>query len=288
MKLISYDHKGQRGFGAVTPDGIVELADKMSLRGEGVRGLLSAGRLPEAEALVRESDASLALDEVTLALPVPDPVKIFCIGVNYMNRNEEYKDDTAAPSNPSVFVRNPLSFVAQGEALEIPPESEQLDYEGEIVLVIGKAGRRIPQAEAHTHIAGLTIMNEGSIRDWLRHSKFNVTQGKNFDRSGAMGPWIETDLSKIDLTDMKIETRVNGELRQQDSTASMAFPFARLIEYLSTFATLLPGDIIATGTPTGAGARFDPPRWLREGDRVEVTVEGVGTLSNPVRKEMPG
>lgn len=285
MKLITYHHQGQQGFGAVTPEGIVELADAMDLRRDGVRGLLSEGRLAEAETLSKSNKATLQLEEVTLALPVPDPIKIFCIGVNYMNRNEEYKDNTAAPTNPSVFMRNPLSFVAQGEAMEIPPESEQLDYEGEIVLVIGKAGRRIPQAEALTHIAGLTIMNEGSVRDWLRHSKFNVTQGKNFDRSGAIGPWIETDLSGIDLTDMKIETRVNGELRQQDSTASMAFPFARLIEYLSTFATLLPGDLIATGTPTGAGARFDPPKWLREGDRVEVTVEGVGTLTNSVRKE---
>ena len=287
MKLITYQHMGQQGFGAVTPKGIIELADKMNLRREGVRGLLGEGRLSEAIELAKTREATLSLEEVTLALPVPDPIKIFCIGVNYMNRNEEYKDNTAAPTNPSVFMRNPLSFVAEDEDLEIPPESEQLDYEGEIVLVIGKAGRRIPQSDAHAHIAGLTIMNEGSVRDWLRHSKFNVTQGKNFDRSGAIGPWIETDLSGIDLTDMKIETRVNGELRQQDSTASMAFPFARLIEYLSTFATLLPGDLIATGTPTGAGARFDPPKWLRAGDRIEITVEGVGTLSNGVKKEEP-
>lgn len=287
MKLITYQHMGQQGFGAVTPKGIIELADKMNLRREGVRGLLGEGRLSEAIELAKTRETTLSLEEVTLALPVPDPIKIFCIGVNYMNRNEEYKDNTAAPTNPSVFMRNPLSFVAQGADLEIPTESEQLDYEGEIVLVIGKAGRRIPQSDAHAHIAGLTIMNEGSVRDWLRHSKFNVTQGKNFDRSGAIGPWIETDLSGIDLTDMKIETRVNGELRQQDSTASMAFPFARLIEYLSTFATLLPGDLIATGTPTGAGARFDPPKWLRAGDRIEITVEGVGTLSNGVKKEEP-
>ncbi|WP_282605348.1 fumarylacetoacetate hydrolase family protein [Pelagibius sp. Alg239-R121] len=285
MKLITYHRQGQQGFGAVTADGIVELADKMNLRHQGVRGLLSEGRLAEAEALARDNEATLTLEDVTLALPVPDPIKIFCIGVNYMNRNDEYRDNSAAPTNPSVFMRNPMSFVAQGEALEIPPESEQLDYEGEIVLVIGKQGRRIPQADALSHIAGLTIMNEGSVRDWLRHSKFNVTQGKNFDRSGAIGPWIETDLSAIDLTDIKIQTTVNGELRQQDTTASMAFPIARLIEYLSTFATLLPGDLIATGTPTGAGARFDPPKWLREGDVVEVTVGGVGSLSNPVRKE---
>ncbi|MFT5638937.1 MAG: 2-keto-4-pentenoate hydratase/2-oxohepta-3-ene-1,7-dioic acid hydratase in catechol pathway, partial [Paracoccaceae bacterium] len=186
---------------------------------------------------------------------------------------------------PSVFVRNPRSFVAHGQALEIPPESEQLDYEGEIVLVIGKEGRRIKQAEAMDHVAGLTVMNEGSIRDWIRHGKFNVTPGKNWDKSGGIGPWIETDLSGIDVNDMRVETHVNGELRQSDTTASMAFPFARIIEYLSTFGTLEPGDLIATGTPTGAGARFDPPIWLREGDEVAVTVEGVGILKNSIRKE---
>ena len=128
-------------------------------------------------------------------------------------------------------------------------------------------------------------MNEGSVRDWLRHGKFNVTQGKNFDRSGGLGPWIETDLSGLDLADMTVETRVNGELRQRDTTANMAFPFARIVEYVSSFMTLLPGDLIATGTPTGAGARFDPPRWLVPGDVVEVQVEGIGTLCNTVEDE---
>ena len=125
------------------------------------------------------------------------------------------------------------------------------------------------------------------MRDWLRHGKFNVTQGKNFDRSGGLGPWIETDLSGLDLTDMAVETRVNGEVRQRDTTANMAFPFARIVEYVSSFTTLMPGDLIATGTPTGAGARFDPPRWLKPGDVVEVEVEGVGTLRNTVEDE-PG
>ena len=202
-----------------------------------------------------------------------------------MNRNAEYQDGSKAPEYPSLFMRTPMSFSAHNEDIYIPPESEQFDYEGEIVLVIGQGGRRISQAEAHRHIAGLTIMNEGSVRDWLRHAKFNVTQGKNFDRSGGLGPWIQTDLSAIDLTDMTIETLVNGEVRQSDTTASMAFPFARIIEYVSTFATLSPGDIIATGTPTGAGARFDPPRWLVPGDKVEVIVEGVGSLVNQVAAE---
>lgn len=248
-----------------------------------VRTLIQHDLGPAERAAIGEAD--FRLDEVSLALPVPDPSKILCVGVNYMNRNAEYKDGSEAPKNPSLFMRSALSFAPHGAPILRPPESEQFDYEGEIVLVIGRPGRRIAQADAMHHVAGLTIMNEGSVRDWLRHAKFNVTQGKNFDRSGGLGPWIETDLSEIDVTDMTVTTRINGEQRQHDSTASMAFPFARIIEYISTFATLLPGDLIATGTPTGAGARFDPPKWLVPGDIVEVEVEGVGTLKNIVEDE---
>jgi 5-carboxymethyl-2-hydroxymuconate isomerase len=278
MKLITFNNSR---VGAVVDDGVFDLTSRI---GASDMKALLAGDLAKARAaLTAAPDHKLA--DVSLGLPVPDPTRIYCIGVNYMNRNEEYKDGSAAPQYPSVFVRNPRSFVPHGQALEIPPESEQLDYEGEIVLVIGKPGRRIKQANARDHVAGLTIMNEGTIRDWVRHGKFNVTPGKNWDKSGGIGPWIETDLTGVDVTDMTVETRVNGDLRQSDTTASMAFPFARILEYLSTFGTLEPGDLIATGTPTGAGARFDPPVWLQEGDVVEVSVQGVGTLSNSVRKE---
>lgn len=230
-------------------------------------------------------EADFTTDQIALELPLPDPSKIICVGVNYMNRNAEYQDGSDAPKYPSLFMRSPLSFSPHGAPIWRPPESEQFDYEGEIVLVIGRRGRRISQDDAMGHVAGLTIMNEGSVRDWLRHAKFNVTQGKNFDRSGGLGPWIETDLSGIDVTDMTVTTRVNGERRQHDTTASMAFPFTRIIEYISTFATLIPGDLIATGTPVGAGARFDPPKWLVPGDVVEVAVQGVGLLSNTVEDE---
>lgn len=285
MKLVSYHSSQQDGvrLGAVREDGLVDLTDPLGgLRS--VRQLLGEDRLAEADALSDSGEARLVSD-FRLDLPITDPGRIFCIGVNYMNRNEEYKDGSQAPGNPSIFVRGPLSFVPHNRPLVVPLESEQLDYEGEIVLVIGKPGRRIPRETAMSHVCGLTIMNEGTIRDWVRHAKFNVTQGKNFDRTGGLGPWIETDLSGLNVTDMQIETRVNGEVRQNDTTASMAFPFDKIINYVSTFTTLQPGDIIATGTPTGAGARMDPPQWLKEGDVVEVTVEGVGTLTNPVIAE---
>ncbi|MEM8749506.1 MAG: fumarylacetoacetate hydrolase family protein [Pseudomonadota bacterium] len=284
MRLVSYRCSTLPGLrlGAFEDGGVHDLTEALGTGS--ARELLNAGRLAEAENLF-ESGGLQAVSDFQLDLPVPDPGRIFCIGVNYMNRNEEYKDGTEAPKNPSIFMRGPLSFVPHGRPLVIPPESEQLDYEGEIVLVIGRPGRRITQKKAMDHIAGLTIMNEGTIRDWVRHAKFNVTQGKNFDRTGGLGPWVQTDLSGIDVRNMEIETRVNGEVRQSDTTASMAFPFARIIEYVSTFTTLQAGDLIATGTPTGAGARFDPPIWLKPGDTVEVSVEGVGTLSNSVIPE---
>ena len=277
MKLITFNNTR---IGVADGDNVYDLTTRLGL--SDMRDVL-ANPAAAAPALNGPPDALLA--DVQLELPITNPPRIFCIGVNYMNRNEEYRDGTEAPKNPSVFMRGPRSFAPDGGDMLIPPESEQLDYEGEIVLVIGTAGRRIPESAAMDHVAGLSVMNEGTIRDWVRHAKFNVTQGKNWDASGGFGPWIETDLTGIDVTDMRVETRVNGEVRQSDTTASMAFPFARIVAYLSTFTTLETGDVIATGTPTGAGARFDPPIWLKEGDVVEVTVEGIGTLTNTIARE---
>ena len=282
MRLVSFDHKGTAGFGAVVgDDGIVDLGSRLSGVAD-LRALLEQGRTAEASDAVAGASGDLALADVTLQRPVPYPEKIFCIGVNYMNRNEEYKDNSDAPKYPSLFVRMPDTLVGHGQPILRPSESEQLDYEGEIAIVIGKAGRRIPQDQAESHIAGITCMNEGSIRDWLRHGKFNVTQGKNFVGSGALGPWLVTGDEIESYDNLTVTTHVNGEQRQHDTTANLAFPFRHLVSYLSTFALLKPGDVIATGTPVGAGARFDPPRWLVPGDTVEVTVSGVGTLSNVV------
>ncbi|MEK1869510.1 MAG: fumarylacetoacetate hydrolase family protein, partial [Ensifer adhaerens] len=229
--------------------------------------------------------ADISLDDIRFEIPVPAPEKIICVGVNFPDRNEEYKDGQAAPSNPSLFIRFPRSFTGHGQPLIRPPESPQLDYEGEIVIVIGKGGRRIPEATALDHVASLSLSNEGTIRDWVRHATFNVTQGKNFDRTGSIGPWLVPFTDEAQLADIKLETRVNGEVRQQDRTSRMIFSFRKIINYVSTFTTLVPGDVIVTGTPTGAGARFDPPIWLKPGDIVEVEAQGIGTLINPVADE---
>lgn len=284
MQLVSYNTAALNGprLGVTEGEAVVDVTEATGL--SSVVALLTEGKMARAERAA-SADASPRITDFQLDLPVPDARRVFCIGVNYMNRNAEYGDGSEAPAYPSIFMRTPASFVPHNRPLVVPRESEQLDYEGEIVLVIGRPGRRIARDKAHGHIAGLTIMNEGTVRDWVRHAKFNVTQGKNFDRTGGLGPWIETDLAGLDLENLAVETRVNGELRQSDTTASMAFPFARIIEYVSTFTALQPGDLVATGTPTGAGARLDPPVWLAEGDVVEVSVEGVGTLVNGVIAE---
>ena len=246
---------------------------------------LQSGRMAEALAAAHDGTPTLDLDDIVLASTLPEAEKYFCIGVNYQGRNAEYKDDSDAPKYPSVFMRSRESFVGHGQPLIRPPESALLDYEGEIVIVIGKEGRRIPRERAREHIAGLTLMNEGTLRDWVRHAKFNVTQGKNFERSGSIGPWLVPLTDDVDLADLDLQTTVNGELRQDDNTSSMAFPIDFIVHYLSTFARLRPGDVIATGTPNGAGARFDPPRYLVPGDVVEVSCPAVGTLRNTVADE---
>jgi 2-keto-4-pentenoate hydratase/2-oxohepta-3-ene-1,7-dioic acid hydratase in catechol pathway len=294
MRLISFSVDGRAGFGAVFGDradaAVVELTDRFDGAAD-LSDVLAQERLDEVRAAVARLDdalddgPALRLDELTFERTIPRPPKIFCIGVNYGGRDAEYRDDQPTASKPSVFVRFPSSLTGHRRDLVRPPESDQLDYEGEIVAVVGRGGRRIPRDRARDHIAGLTLGNEGTIRDWVRHAKFNVTQGKNWDSSGSIGPWLVT-LDEIGpFDDLHLTTHVNGELRQDDRPATMAYPIEYQIEYLSTFCTLQPGDVIFTGTPTGAGARFDPPRYLRPGDVVEVRVPEIGTLRNGVRDE---
>ncbi len=275
-RIVSFRRDGRPGWGVLRGSEVAEIPGSLraALTGAGLDTALRAAR------------GARPLSQVELTIPLPDPEKIICIGVNFPDRNAEYKDGQEAPPNPSLFIRFPRSFTAHGQPLIRPPESHQLDYEGEIALIIGKAGRRIPEAAALDHVAGMTLANEGTLRDWVRHAKFNVTQGKNFDASGAMGPWLVPLRDPAQLEDIALETLVNGELRQSDRTARMIFSFRRIIAYVSTFTTLVPGDTILCGTPTGAGARSDPPRWLQPGDRIEVRAQGIGRLVNTVADEV--
>lgn len=284
MRFISYSHAGRSSFGIVRDDAIVELSGRLDDVAD-VSDLIGRERVAEARELAETLDASVPLADITYERTIPRPGKIFCIGVNYGGRNAEYVDGSENPNKPSVFVRFPSSFVGHEQPLVRPPESHQLDYEGEIVAVIGRGGRRIAEADALGHVAGLTLGNEGTIRDWVRHAKFNVTQGKNWDSSGSIGPWMVTFDEIDDFERLHLTTHVNGELRQDDTPATMAFSLAYQIAYLSTFCTLEPGDVIFTGTPTGAGARFDPPVFLEPGDIVDVSVPEIGTLRNGITDE---
>ena len=281
MRLINFQVEQRCSVGAVGARGIVDLGARLGSNATDALALLRANLVDRARELAARDPVDYALADVRLLNPIGRHTRYFCIGVNYPERNEEYKDGSSRPQYPSIFMRTHTSFVAHEEPIVRPRESKQLDYEGEIVVVIGTGGRRISQERAHSHIFGYSCGNDGSVRDWLRHSKFNVTQGKNFDRSGAIGPYLVT-ADESGAGPLRVSTRVSGELRQQDTSDRMLFPIPYLINYLSTFCTLEAGDAIFTGTPSGAGARLEPPRYLVPGDVVEVEVSGVGVLRNAV------
>jgi 2-keto-4-pentenoate hydratase/2-oxohepta-3-ene-1,7-dioic acid hydratase in catechol pathway len=285
-RLTSFKIHGRASFGAVIETGLIDLGGRLGGRYPSLLALARAG-----EAGLKDARAGLTawadyrLSEVEFLPPVLAPEKIICVGINYPERNAEYKDGREQPKYPNLFVRFPGSLVGHQQALIRPKVSEKFDYEGEIVLVIGQEGRNVPREKALGMIYGLTLGNEGSVRDWLRHGTLNVTQGKNFDRSGSLGPWIvpadEVDPGKP----LHLMTRVNGELRQDDNTARLTWDFSWLIGYITQFATLKPGDLIFTGTPVGAGGHQNPPNWLKQGDVVEVEVPEIGVLRNPVIDE---
>jgi 2-keto-4-pentenoate hydratase/2-oxohepta-3-ene-1,7-dioic acid hydratase in catechol pathway len=285
--IATFAIDGSVKYGVATDRGIIDLSARWAKEFPTLREVIAGGSLHKFAEEAERHPADYALDTVTWLPPIPAPEKIICIGVNYPDRNAEYKDGSDAPKYPSMFFRTPRSFVGHGTPLVRPKASSQLDYEGELVLVIGKAGRHIAETAALDHIAGVTLCNEGTIRDWVRHAKFNVTQGKNFDSTGSLGPWLVPYVDESQIADVRLTTRVNGETRQDDRTSRLIFGFRYLIHYISTFTTLVPGDVIVTGTPTGAGARFDPPRYLKPGDVIEVEAENVGVLRNGVIDETP-
>ena len=282
MRLATYTSKGETFYGAVTESGAVALSPKF-LQWPTLLDVIRAGGLNTlAKAAI---GAEVTHTGFTYRIPLPNAPRILCVGVNFPDRNAEYRDGSAQPEHMSLFPRFASGFTGHEQPLIRPPESNMLDYEGEVAIVIGTPGRRIAAKDAYRHIAALTLCNEGTIRDWVRRAKFNVTQGKNWDRSGAMGPWLVPFTDSAQLDDARILTRVNGEVRQDDRLSRMLFPIREQIAYISTFMLLTPGDIIVTGTPAGAGARLDPPRYLAPGDVVEVEVPGIGTLRNSVADE---
>jgi 2-keto-4-pentenoate hydratase/2-oxohepta-3-ene-1,7-dioic acid hydratase in catechol pathway len=282
MRLATFAVKGRVGYGAVTDDGIVDLGRR--LKYPALVDLLRADALGEAQRAAKDQPDH-ALGDVEFRPPLPGAEKIICVGINYADRSAEYKDNRQQSKYPNLFVRFPGSFVGHGQPLVRPKVSEKLDYEGEIVLVVGREGRNVPREQALAMVAGLTLANEGTIRDWVRHGTLNVTQGKNFDASGSIGPWIVTADELDPGKPLHLTTRVNGDVRQDDTTERLIWDFAELVRYITMFTTLKPGDVILTGTPTGSGSHADPPVWLKPGDVLEIAVPEIGTLRNPVVDE---
>ena len=282
MRFASYTNGGDKYYGAITDEGMVALNDDFPQWPTLLDAVKADGLSDLAKAIVGKVATHT---EFQYQMVLPNARRILCVGVNFPDRNAEYKDGSEQPKYMSLFPRFASGFTGHECPLIRPPESFKLDYEGEVAIIIGKGGRRITQADAYKHIAALTLCNEGTIRDWVRHAKFNVTQGKNWDKSGAIGPWIVPFIHDSQLDSARIITRVNGEVRQDDMLSNMVFPVRREIEYISTFMTLEPGDIIVTGTPTGSGARLDPPKYLKPGDVIEVEVSGIGVLCNTVEDE---
>jgi 2-keto-4-pentenoate hydratase/2-oxohepta-3-ene-1,7-dioic acid hydratase in catechol pathway len=284
MRLASYIAHGRASFGAVVGDGVVDFRLRFGSRFATLVDLIRANMLDEARAVMAGVRPDFPLSAIELLPPLLGPEKILCIGINYANRNADF-DDPSLPKYPSMFYRHPGSFVGAGQALERPRVSVQFDYEGEIAMVIGREGRHVPRERAAEYILGYTLCNEGTVRDWMRHGKFNVTQGKNFDRSGSMGPFIVTADEIDPRRPMHITVKVNGQVTQDDNTGSMIFSFADLVAYVTTFMTIKPADIIVAGTPVKLGPRADPPRWLKAGDVLEIHSPELGTLWNQVVDE---
>ena len=283
MKLISYQHNGTDSYGAVVGDRVVELRRAFGERAADLKALIAAGLLGEAARVVAAAaEPGPKLDEVRLLPVIPNPGKIVCVGLNYGEHVRETGREIT--EQPTLFLRVAESQLAHGEDIVLPPESTKLDYEGEIAVVIGKAGRRIAEQDAWDHIAGYACYNDGSIRDWQSATP-QWTAGKNFWRTGGFGPWLVTRDEIADGQVMTLVTRLNGQEMQRTTTDKLIHSIPRQIAHISAFTPLAAGDVIVTGTPGGVGAKRTPPVWMKPGDIVEIEVDAIGILRNGIRAE---
>ena len=281
MRLASFQAAGVASYGAVTDKGIVDLGARIGNRYADLKSLLAQDALDQAARQIR-NPADFKLSEIEWLPVIPNPGKIVCVGLNYEeHRMETGRDKT---ENPALFLRVTESQVGHLQPIPRPRESTHLDYEAEIALIIGLPGRRISQADALKHVAGYSCYNDGSVRDWQRHT-VQWTAGKNFARTGAFGPWMVTADEIPPGTKLTLSCRLNGEQMQHADTDMMIFKFPKLIEYISAFTPLAAGDVIVTGTPGGVGSRRTPPLWMKPGDTVEIEIDKVGVLVNPIGED---
>ncbi len=280
MKLISYrDSKGE-SYGVATNGGVVNVG--RTLKYPDLRTLLDADALQEVRDYVDGRATECVLDDITLLPPVQNPEKIIMVGLNYATHVAEGGRDT--PDYPMLFPRYANTQVGHGQAMIRPKASEKLDFEGELAFVVGKAGRHVAKENAYDYVAGYACYNDGSIRDWQRHTG-QFMPGKNFIGTGAFGPWLVTTDEIPDPEVMSLVTRLNGEEMQRATIDDLIFGVPDLMEYITTFTELVPGDVVVTGTTGGVGAYRTPPVWMKEGDTVEVVISGIGILRNPITNE---
>ncbi|HTO50795.1 MAG TPA: fumarylacetoacetate hydrolase family protein [Burkholderiales bacterium] len=282
MKLASYSLDGRPSYGVVEGNGVVDLGRRIGAKHPDLRALITANALDEAKRAAAGAKPDASLDAITFLPVIPNPDKIVCVGLNYEEHRVETNRDKT--ENPALFLRVPGSQLGHRQPLLRPRESKMLDYEGEIAVIIGAGGRRIPESDAWRHIAGYACYNDGSVRDWQRHT-VQWTAGKNFARTGPFGPWMVTADEIPPGTVLTLVTRLNGTEMQRATTEMMIFKIPRLIHYISTFTELVPGDVIVTGTPGGVGSRRTPPVWMNPGDKVEIEVDKIGVLVNPIGED---
>ncbi|MEZ5649890.1 MAG: fumarylacetoacetate hydrolase family protein [Burkholderiaceae bacterium] len=278
MKLASYSEGGKARFGMVTEAGIIDLSE----RWPSLKDALANASVAEMQAAA-QGGVARPVDGLTFEQTIPNPDKIICVGLNYKTHADE-ASVAALPEKPSLFVRFPSSQVAHQQPVVCPKNVAQFDFEGELAVVIGRRARHVSAADAMDYVGGYTCFAENSARDWQAHSR-QITPGKNFWHSGAMGPWLVTADEIPDPRRLELTTRLNGEQMQHDSVSNLIFDIPYLISYISGFTALEPGDVIATGTPSGVGVVRKPPILMKPGDRLEIEISGIGVLSNPLVAE---
>ena len=284
MKLLSFIHQGRETWGAlVGTDAIVDLGKALP-QYPTLTDYIASGAYLKASADVANKPADVKLADITFLPVIPKPEKIVCAVRNYMDHHQEVLAagmQRELSEEPPIFLRVWRSQVAHGQPIVCPKVSASLDWEGELAVIIGKEGRNIAEADAFDHVAGYSCYNDGSIREWQFHAK-QIASGKNFESTGGFGPWMVTADEIAPNQQLKLVTRLNGEVVQSSHTGHMIFSIAKLISYASAIFTLVPGDVIATGTPAGVGWSRKPAWFMKPGDVCEVEIEGIGTLVNPI------
>ncbi|MDF7680518.1 fumarylacetoacetate hydrolase family protein [Enterobacteriaceae bacterium ESL0689] len=275
MKVVSFINKGVRSFGIVKAEGIIDLGRRFGDCHGDLKALLHGKGLEEARHYLNEA-TDIPLAAVTFLPVIVQPEKILCVGMNYAEKRQEFDQHDPAPT---LFIRFPDSQTAHNAPVIKPRHSSEFDYEGELAVIIGTGGENISRDQALSHVAGYSCYMDGSARDW-QHSWF--TAGKNWPQTGAFGPWLVTTDEIPDPNQLMIRTWLNGRMVQDDNTRHMIHPVAELIEYISTFTRLSPGDVIITGSPGGVGKKRNPPLFMQAGDRIEVEIERIGRLSNVI------